>query len=136
MHVRRALLLLAIVLAGAALAAAASQAPRRTETEAVRPAPSLREPARLRIRSNGPPRRLRLQAGQSATLTVSAREAGAVEVDRLGLLSPVDERTPAVFPLRVERAGRYPITFVPSASGDRRRLGTLVVDGERSAARR
>ena len=122
---------MAIVLGGGALAAAASQAPRRTEPEAVSPAPALPGPLRLTARSAGPPRRLRLEAGQSATLTVSAREAGTVEVSRLGLLSPVDERTPAAFPLRVERPGRYPITFVPSASADRRRLGTLIVAGGR-----
>jgi hypothetical protein len=131
-HARRALLLLAIVLGAAALAAAVSQAPRGDRApEAVPTAPDIRAPTQLRLSAARRPRTLALRAGAAATLTVRVPEAGTVRVSALGLLSPADERTPAVLPLRVERPGRYAVVFIPSGSEDQRRVGAVDVRAER-----
>ncbi len=129
MQVRRALLLSAIVLGFLALAATLSQPPRRDAKTAPAPvAGELRPPVRLALSANGRPRTLRLEAGAVASLTVEVPEAGQVELKDPPLLSAADATTPAVFPLRIERPGRYPVLVTPAASGEQRRAGTVVVE--------
>jgi len=131
MHLRRALLLFAIVLGFTALAATLSQAPRRDRHPAPGavslPAGGVRPPVHLRLSARGRPRSLRLAAGNAATLTVSVREPGQVELESPPLISPAAPSTPASFPLLIDRPGRYPVLFRPADSGRQRRLATLIV---------
>ncbi len=131
MHLRRALLLFAIVLGFAALAATVSEAPPRDRARppaaASLPPGGVRPPVRLELSANDGPRSLRLAAGNAATLTVSVREPGEVEMERPPLISPAAPSTPASFPLLIDGPGRYPVLFRPADSGERRRVATLIV---------
>jgi hypothetical protein len=139
-HVRRALLLFAIVLGLAALVASVSQ-PRRgserapsTQAEEARPAPTATprrdrpDTTTLRFGSDG--RKVHpLGAGRPAVVLVHARAAGQVEIPRLGLSATADRHTPARFDVLVRRPGRYEIRFV-TARGDRPKpTGVLLVRG-------
>ena len=130
-QVRRALLLFAMVLGFTALAAAVSQAPRRAKSRppaaASLPHGAVRPPVRLELAAGGRRRSLRLAVGNAATLTVSVREPGQVELESPPLISPAAPSTPASFPLLIDRPGRYPVRFRPTDSGERRRVGTLIV---------
>jgi len=131
-HVRRALLLFAIVLGFAALAAAISQAPRRTGANrapiaAPLPEAEVRPPVRLELSARGRPRSLRLAAGNAATLTVSVPEPGQVELQDPALTSPAEPSTPASFPLLIDRPARYPVLFTAVDSDEPRRIGTVIV---------
>ena len=131
-HVRRALLLFAIVLGFAALAAAISQAPRRSAANRAPiagplPEAEARPPVRLELSARGRPRSLRLAAGNAATLTVSVPEPGQVELKEPALTSPAEPSTPAGFPLLIDRPARYPVFFTAADSGEPRRIGTVIV---------
>ena len=138
MHIRRALLLFAIVLGTAALVASLSRPPeeqsrteRRTEPA---PAPAVAEPAP----ADGAPKavsfdaaldeRRRQPADRALTLEVSVDEPGSVEVPDFGLSASADEHTPARFDLFPAHAGRYEILFTPARGDETRPAGTLVVD--------
>ena len=138
MHIRRALLLFAIVLGMAALVASFSRPPQeRTATErSEEPGPPTAAPAP----ADNPPRpvsfdassrdRRRLEQGRAATVEVAVDEAGSVEVPDLGLTASADEHTPARFEVFPTRAGAYAILFTP-ANGDRSQpAGMLVVTAE------
>ncbi len=132
MHLRRALLLFAMVLGFAALAATISQAPRRNDkgrgaSAAPLPPSEVRPPVRIALSARGRPRSVRLTAGSAAALTVSVPEAGQVELEEPELVSAATPSTPASFPLLIRRPGRYPVRFTPSSSTDVRRVGTLIV---------
>jgi len=131
-HLRRALLLFAMVLGFAALAATISQAPRRKDASrgasgAPLPPSEVRPPVRIQLSARGRPRSVRLATDSAATLTVSVPEPGQVELEEPELVSAATPSTPASFPLLIGRPGRYPVRFTPSASTDVRRVGTLVV---------
>ena len=139
MHIRRALLLFAIVLGMAALVASFSRPPEeRTTTEpsqepgpekTAAPAPVDTPPQPISLDATSRDRR-RLEQGRAATVEVSVDEPGSVEVPDLGLTSSADEHTPARFEVFPTRAGSYAILFRP-ADGDRSRpAGTLVVTAE------
>ena len=143
MHIRRALLLFAIVLGMAALVASFSRPPEeRTATEqsqqpsqepgpetAAAPAPVDTPPQPISLDATSRDRR-RLEQGRAATVEVAVDEPGSVEVPDLGLTSSADEHTPARFEVFPTRAGSYAILFTP-ADGDRSRpAGTLVVTAE------
>jgi hypothetical protein len=106
-HLRRALLLFAIVLGMAALAASLSrpvedrseperpavQAPRDTGPATAAPAPATgpREPVSLDAAKD---ESRRLRAGSAATVEVSVTEPGSVEIPGLGLSAEADPLTP------------------------------------------
>ena len=139
MHLRRALLLFAIVLGLAAVAASVSR-PRDTNP----PPPTETEQAQTVERSEaqgeaGPgsvdvtfsvdhPRTHRIGAGQAATVVVDVPEAGQVSIDGLGMTDTAEPTTPASFDVLTSNAGRYPITFMPSGSTAPLEAGTLVVE--------
>ncbi len=138
MHIRRALLLFAIVLGMAALVASLSRPPeKRTATEqSAEPGPPTAAPTPV----NNPPRpisfdatsrdRRRLAEGRAATVEIAVEEPGTVEVPDLGLTASADEHTPARFEVFPTRAGAYAILFRP-ADGDRSKpAGTMVVTAE------
>jgi hypothetical protein len=142
-HIRRALLLFAIVLGMAALVASLSRP--ADERNAAKPSeepsgePS-QEPSAVPTPVDNPPRpisldassreRRRLEQDRAATVEIAVDEPGSVEVPDLGLTTNADEHTPARFEVFPTRAGSYAILFRP-ADGDRSRpAGTLVVTGE------
>lgn len=145
MHLRRALLLFAIVLGMGALAASlsrpvdergdsdqpaerpAEQAPRDPGPATAAPAPPTgpREPVSFDA-SEDQSRRVR--AGTAATLEVSVSEPGSVEIPDLGLSAEASELTPARFEVLPSRPGDYEIVFTPAAGDDTAEpAGRLVV---------
>jgi hypothetical protein len=137
-HIRRALLLFAIVLGMAALAASLSRPPtesgRTTETTpAPEPGPSTAEPAPAD--NPAPPvtfdaasrDRHRVPAQRAATLEVTVDVPGTVDIPDLGLSATADEHTPARFELFPTRPGDYAILFTPAAGDTSRPAGTVVV---------
>jgi hypothetical protein len=136
-HLRRALLLFAIVLGMAALAASLSRPVERPEetrqdepretgpaTASPAPAPSAPSPLSLDASERGS---VRLGAGEAATLEVSVDEAGSVEIPGLGLTASADDVTPARFDLLASEPGRYELLFTPAAGDGTEPAGTLVV---------
>jgi hypothetical protein len=134
-HIRRALLLFAIVLGMAALVASLSRPPedRATTAPSEEPGPGTVEPAP----ADNPPRPLsfdaaadetrRLEAARAATLEVAVDEPGSVEIPDLGLNASADEHTPARFELFPTRAGYHEILFTPVDGDESRPAGILVV---------
>jgi hypothetical protein len=139
-HLRRALLLFAIVLGLAALATSVSRpsrddsAERRSEPPVTSEAspltepPGLAEPAELRLRGRRGKARARLESGQAGTFVVPVQEPGEVEVPDLGLTAAGTPLTPARFELLVDRPGSYLVYFTPAGADEARTLGRLVVD--------
>jgi ABC-type glycerol-3-phosphate transport system substrate-binding protein len=140
-HLRRALLLFAIVLGLAAIAASVSRP--REDSEPTEPPASATETERapsVRPGPDGPPAATeltflaadpgpqRLAPGQAATVYVEVEEPGQVEIEGLGINASAEPLTPARFELLTRATGRYPITFLPAAAeGERVEAGTLVV---------
>jgi hypothetical protein len=140
-HLRRALLLFAIVLGLAAVAASVSR-PRgdSTQTDALRPAPTESTPAPTAEPGPGTgPGRVELffdasdpkphgmRPGQAGTVFVAVPHAGQVKIDDLGMSSTAEPVTPARFEVLTSQTGRFPITFDPAGRGEESRAGTLVV---------
>jgi hypothetical protein len=145
-HLRRALLLFAIVLGLAAVAASVSRpgrdnttsepfrgvTPTTTEqqTPTVTPAPGP-EPAPAPVVRRffaSEPGAQKIRAGQAATVYVEVDEPGQVEIADLGLSAAAEPLTPARFDLLTSETGRHPITFLPAADEAATvRIGTLVV---------
>jgi hypothetical protein len=141
-HLRRALLLFAIVLGVAALAASLSRP--LDERTADRTAPQPRPPGPATVTPapapapapNGPKlisfdtaknESKRMRAGDAATLEVSVSEGGTVEIADMGLSAAADPFTPARFDVFPTKPGRYPVRFVPAGNGADEPAGTLVV---------
>ena len=144
MHLRRALLLFAIVLGLAAVAASVSR-PRTespgdgagggqpTATEQQGPptaAPGPADPAApveltFFAADPGPQR---INAGQAAIVHVDVEEPGQVHIEDLGLSASAEPLTPARFDVFTRATGRHPVTFEPA--GDEavpEQVGALVV---------
>jgi hypothetical protein len=146
-HLRRALLLFAIVLGLAAIAASVSRprdaddrteslrtSPATTETERgppAEPAPD-RPPSTAELTfSTRDPGAQRVRAGQAVTVLVEVEEPGQVEIADLGVSAAAQPLTPARFDVLTRTGGRYRITFTPAAEGEPVGAGTLVVAAER-----
>ena len=132
MHLRRALLLFAIVLGLAAIAASVSRSPTggRSQAPPERLEPPAAAPERSsELRLEGPRGRRRavLRAGRARTLSVAVIEPGQVELPELGLSSPAEPLTPARFELLVDEPGSYGVEFTPASSTESRGLGALIV---------
>jgi hypothetical protein len=137
-HVRRALLLFAIVLGFAALAASLSRP--RDERADREPAPPAAAPERPTISAAPEPsapetlafdasrdRVRKLELGLAATVEVFVAEPGQVEIPLLGLSAAADPVTPARFDVLPPDPGRYTLTFTPASGDEGRRAGTLRV---------
>jgi len=129
MHLRRVLLLFAVVLAGTAIVSAL--APRRRDAAIQPPAPPPQPPAAATtraVRLDYPPRApastVRLTAGEHLELEVRAGVPG--EASAFGMVESAEALTPASFDVLVPGAGRYPVTFRPIA-GAPARLATFEV---------
>jgi hypothetical protein len=136
-HLRRAVLLFAIVLGLAAVAASVSRPGGDSREQTAVPPPTQGEPTIAPGTASGPPLTLhfnarrkqvrRLEVGQAATLRVSVDEPGQVEIPLLGLVSAAGPVTPARFDIFASEEGRYPIGFTPASGGESRPAGILEV---------
>jgi hypothetical protein len=143
-HIRRALLLFAIVLGLAAIAASVSRSPEDSgESESQPAVPSEAEQIPTPSVSSGDAapvsgvRELvfeadrdqtrRLNAGQSATVLVEVDEPGLVEIADLGLSAPAEPLTPARFEILTSDPDRLEITFTAVEDDVPELAGTLVV---------
>jgi hypothetical protein len=142
-HLRRALLLFAIVLGLAAVAASVSR------TDRTRPAPSPPssgsvtetavpgtdttagpDPGSRVLRFDQSPSRRqvrKLAVGQAATVVVKVAQSGQVEIEKLGGIRPAEPATPASFDIFGDRPGSFPVIFHPGAGGPAEPVGTLRV---------
>ena len=139
MHLRRALLLFAIVLGLAAFAAWVSRpgrdsgdserttAPPATQgAPTVSPGTSGESPVTLRFNAEREQIR-RLEVGQAATVLVSVDQPGQVEIPLLGLAAAAEPDTPARFDIFASEAGRYRIGFTAASDDESRPAGILDV---------
>jgi hypothetical protein len=143
-HIRRALLLFAIVLGLAAIATSVSRSPEDSGDGDSPPAvPSEAEEATTPSVSRGDAapvsgvRELvfeadrdqtrRLDAGEPATVLVEVEEPGLVEISDLGLSAPAEPLTPARFEILTSDPDRIDITFTAAADDLPGPAGTLVV---------
>ncbi|HEX5979809.1 MAG TPA: hypothetical protein VFY52_01855 [Thermoleophilaceae bacterium] len=144
MHIRRALLLFAIVLGLAAIAASVSRSPEDSGDGEPPPAvPS--ESGELTSPSVSPgdtapvsgvrelvfeadrDQTRRLDAGQPATVLVQVEEPGLVEISDLGLSAAAEPLTPARFEILRSEPHRFDITFTAAEDDFPGPAGTLVV---------
>jgi hypothetical protein len=134
-HLRRALLLFAIVLGMAALAASLSRPANEPAEREPRPdpgpataapTPSSAPPAAISFDATADESR-RILAGQAATLEVTVDEPGSVEIPELGLSTTADRLTVARFEVLPAKPGEYEIVFTPSEDRTARPAGKLVV---------
>ena len=144
-HLRRALLLFAIVLGLAAIAASVSR-PREEPSErgstsqsfppsterdeappSATPAPEPEfELAELNFDADRD--QTRRVAPGPATVSVEVDQPGQVQIEDLGVSAAGDPLTPAIFDLFVSDSGRHEITFTPADGNESRSAGTLVVE--------
>jgi hypothetical protein len=137
-HLRRALLLFAIVLGMAALVASLSRPiedrradsgerePTDTGPPTASPAPEPDLPEALSFVASEN-ETMRLQAGDAATVQVSVEEPGSVDIPGMGLSAPANPDTPARFDLLASRPGRYQLLFTPAGGNPSEPAGRLVV---------
>jgi Tfp pilus assembly protein PilV len=138
-HLRRALLLFAIVLGLAAVAASVSR-PRDSDSPPTTSTEQTQTTKPSELQGEAAPgsadvtfavdhaRTQHIEAGQAATVVVEVPEAGQVSIDSLGMTSTAEPTTPARFDVLTSAAGRYPITFSPAGSSESLSAGTLVVE--------
>ena len=137
MHVRRALLLFAIVLGMAALAASLSRpreereqpadtTPTTADSPTLAPAPGSGAPEALVFDAAREQRRT-LELGVAATVEVSVEEPGQVDIPLLGLSGSAEPLTPARFEVLPPDEGDYELVFTPASGDEARPAGTLQV---------
>jgi hypothetical protein len=132
-HLRRALLLFALVLGLTALATAVAPAPPPRDAATVAP-PAPRPPVEavttlsLTAPAPGKPPVRAVRSGAHVVLDVQSAEGGEASIPALGRTESVAAATPARFDLLVPGAGRYDVLFTP-ALGSPARIGTLVSRG-------
>jgi hypothetical protein len=135
MHLRRALLLMAVVLLAAAAVQLLVPIPRTRDRPLAQPernrpgttraaAPTrtvdLRYPAAKPVPAPTVPR------GAHVLVRVSARATGQVSLTGFGLVQAVEPGTPAVFDVLAMRPGHYDVAFEPVV-GRSVRIGRLTV---------
>jgi hypothetical protein len=131
-HLRRALLLFAIVIGLAAVAASLSRSgdgdrePPPSGQPTIAPGTAGEPPVALRFDAEREQTR-RLEVGRAATVEVEVDEPGQVEIPLLDLAAPAEPVTPARFDVFASEVRRYPITFTPAGADESRPAGTLAV---------
>jgi hypothetical protein len=135
MHLRRALLLFALVLGLTALAAAVSPSREKDEppvppAAAVAgspPGPVAPRTVAFRARSTGRPPLRRARAGEHLVVTVASGDGGLATIPQLGRIETVSPAAPARFDLLAPAAGRYDVMLqVGAGPSEPRRVGTLL----------
>jgi hypothetical protein len=133
MHLRRAMLLFAIVLGLAAMAAALTRPPaQRAPAPPKAPSPSLairetRPAAQVRFDAALKPRTRSIEAGRRTVVTVDVEHPGQVELEGLDLTAAAEPLTPARFDVLALRAGRHEVLYTPAGELASRRSGVLRV---------
>ena len=146
-HLRRALLLFAIVLGLAAIAASVSR-PRDGADERATSAPGASPPAQTESAptvspgsadsgealaevtfgdSDREPTR-RIAVDQATTVLVEVDEPGEVEIPDLGLSAPGEPLTPARFEIFGSEPGTHEVLFTPAAGDESDEVGTLAIE--------
>jgi hypothetical protein len=132
-HLRRAILLFALVLGLTAVAAAVS--PSRDEEPGPPPPPSTSTPAasvlprevELEALESGRPEVVRARQGERLVVLVTSAQGGIVRIPKLGRTDSVSTSAPARFDLLAPPPGRYDVLLELSAGpSEPRRIGTLV----------
>jgi hypothetical protein len=146
-HLRRALLLFAIVLGLAAIAASVSR-PRDERSDQPIPAPGFPPPtetertptvspgnadpggplAQVTFAGRGRKATRHVAAGQATTVLVQVGEPGQVEIPDLGLSATGDQLTPARFEIYRSESGAHEVVFTPAAGDESRHVGTLAIE--------
>jgi hypothetical protein len=129
-HLRRALLLFALVLGLTALATAIAPPPPAPDDNAAAPPPPRRSvPPATAVTfpapAEGRPLRRAITPDAHVTVQVVASQGGEVTIPKLGRTASVAEGVPARFDLLGLGEGRYDVLFEP-ALGTPARVGTLV----------
>jgi hypothetical protein len=137
-HLRRALILLALVLGLTALAASLAPPPAQEQasTPPASSAPGTTAEGELRVRFRDPPPHRRpatreVAPGRALDLTVAAKEPGQARIPLLGRVASVTPADPARFNLLTPSDGRYDVHFVPASGGTPRHVGTIAVSSAR-----
>ena len=135
MHLRRALLLLALVLFVVAAVSALVPVPRQRTLGggAAAAPPTPHAPARtlaLRYLSPSTPKDVRAAVGAHVMLEISTAVAGQAGVPGLGLTQAAEPNTPAKFDLLASRPGTFAVRFDPAAGGSTL-IGRLVVSARK-----
>jgi hypothetical protein len=137
-HLRRALLLFALVLGLTALATSISPSPRSTAPRAPSPPAAAPHgatsaagiPGVRNLAFHAPPGRrapaVQAVAGQHLLVSVSSTLAGQASIPALGRTATVQPGTPATFDLVLPASGRYDVLYTPALGGASRRVGTVV----------
>jgi hypothetical protein len=136
-HLRRALILFAVVLGLTALVAAI--APRggddnSSSTSTPQPPPTTTPesatagPTRIALtaKRKGSPETKRVKAGTHAIVRVQVDQPGQVSIPALGLTDDAEPRTPAAFDVFFANPGRATVELLPAA-GEQRRVGTIEI---------
>jgi hypothetical protein len=130
-HLRRALLLFALILGLTALATAVAPPPPPPDDSTVTPEPprpAVQPPTTVTLQAPAPRPALRahrVKPGDHVIVQVNASEGGEVSLPKLGRTATVADGAPASFDVIVPAAGRYDVLFEP-ALGTPARVGTLV----------
>ena len=146
-HLRRALLLFAIVLGLAAIAASVSR-PRDGADERATSAPSASPPAQtesgptvspgsadsgeplaeVTFGDSGREPTRRIAMDQATTVLVEVDEPGEVEIPDLGLSAPGEPLTPARFEIFGSEPGTHEVLFTPASGDEADEVGTLAIE--------
>jgi hypothetical protein len=134
-HLRRALLLFALVLGLTALAASLAPPPAQDDQPATQttqaPPTEVADPGELRVGFHFPPTdhkpaTKRVAAGQPVVVFVAAKQAGQATIPLLGRVSSITPEDPARFDLLLPEDADYDVRFTPATGGEPRRVGRLV----------
>jgi hypothetical protein len=132
-HIRRAILLFALVLGLTAVAASLAPTPResRNQTPSKVPPPPP-APAgqgitvvKLRAPATAKPPEPQVKTGTHVVIAVSSSQAGQAAIPTLGRIASVGAYSPARFDLNAPAPGRYPVWFT-APGGEAQQVGTLV----------
>ena len=131
MHLRRAILLFALVLGLAALAAAVSPSreesrPSLTPAAPVPASEAVPRDVRFDASSRGRPRLRRARTGEHVVVSVASGQGGVATIPKLGLTGSAAPDAPARFDLLAPEPGRYDVMVAASGSSEPQRVGTLV----------
>jgi hypothetical protein len=134
-HLRRALLLFALVLGLTALAASLAPPPAQDDQPSTQTGPppptEVSDPGEQRVGFHFPPTghkpaTRRVAAGRPVVVFVASTQAGQATIPLLGRVGSITPEDPARFDLLLSEDSSYDVRFTPATGGPSRRLGKLV----------
>jgi hypothetical protein len=138
MHLRRAVLLFAIVLLLSAVAASISPRSRQAQppagtTEQTAQTPPGEPPPLQAVAMRVPARHgrpaVRVTREGHVAVYVTSATPGQVTIGKLGLTQAAEPGTPATFDLFATSRGRYPVVFSAADGSGPTAVGTIVIRG-------